>query len=82
MDSRVQEHHDRETLVSNLNEELTFESLDQPDVQIFVVNRSFLVSIFTVTSSPDESNNWASRTGHAINTEALREDAVTGAPFF
>ncbi|KAL5962599.1 Ral GTPase-activating protein subunit alpha-2 [Taenia solium] len=76
MDSRVQEHHDRETFVTNIDE-LTFESLDQPDVQIFVVNRSFLVSIFTVASSPGESNSWASRTGHAINTEALREDTVT-----
>ncbi|KAL5111794.1 Ral GTPase-activating protein subunit alpha-2 [Taenia crassiceps] len=77
MDSRVQEHHDRKALVGDLNEELTFESLDQPDVQIFVVNRSFLVSIFTVASSHGESNNWASRTGHAITTEALGEDAVT-----
>ncbi|VDK36854.1 unnamed protein product [Taenia asiatica] len=76
MDSRVQEHHDRETFVSN-TDELTFESLDQPDVQTFVVNRSFLVSIFTVASSPGESNSWASRTGHAINTEALKEDTVT-----
>nr|CDS16003.1 ral GTPase activating protein subunit [Echinococcus granulosus] len=77
LDSRVQEHHDRKTTVSNADEELTFESFDQPDVQIFVVNRSFLVSIFTVTSSPDKSNNWASGTGHAVNTEAFREDVAT-----
>ncbi|VDM17756.1 unnamed protein product [Hydatigera taeniaeformis] len=75
-DSRVQEHHDRTMIIGNVEEELTFESFDQPDVQIFVVNRSFLVSIFTVAST-DESNNWASRTGHAVNAETLKEDAVT-----
>ncbi|KAM7541229.1 hypothetical protein Aperf_G00000034673 [Anoplocephala perfoliata] len=57
LDSQIQEHHDRRlvNVCDNNNEELTFESVDQPDVQMFVINRSFLLSILTVEASDSNS---------------------------
>uniref|UniRef100_A0A5K3F3Z6 Rap-GAP domain-containing protein n=1 Tax=Mesocestoides corti TaxID=53468 RepID=A0A5K3F3Z6_MESCO len=77
IDSHVQEHHNRVIDPNSLAEELTFDYIDQPNVQIFVVNRSFLVSLFTVDSLSTKANSLACRTDQVINSELLLEDTVT-----
>lgn len=77
MDSRVQEHHDRKVDADNVYDELTLEFFEQHNVQIFVVNRSFLVSVSTMNSS-EEPNNWSSSTAHTVKSNVLRENVATG----
>ncbi|VUZ46312.1 unnamed protein product [Hymenolepis diminuta] len=78
LDSLIQEHHDRKVTGFLDNEELSFESVDQPDVQMFVINRSFLLSVLAVDSTSTScSGDRATKTHHTSNDDALREEIVT-----
>lgn len=82
LDSLIQEHHDRKLAGLLDNEELSFESVDQPDVQMFVINRSFLLSVLAVdATSTSRSSDRATKTHHTLNDDALREEIVTGRVF-
>nr|CDS32262.1 ral GTPase activating protein subunit [Hymenolepis microstoma] len=78
LDSLIQEHHGRMLAGVLDNEELSFESVDQPDVQMFVINRSFLLSILAVEpTNTDRLSDSVMKTHHLLNNGALREEVVT-----
>ncbi|KAM3185048.1 hypothetical protein ACTXT7_007148 [Hymenolepis weldensis] len=78
LDSLIQEHHDRKLTGLLDNEELSFESVNQPDVQMFIINHSFLLSVLAVdTTNTSRSSDRTTRTHHTLNNDALREEIVT-----
>lgn len=77
IESVVQEHHDG--TISGV--ELTTANFEQPNTQIFVINRSYLVSMFSLDRRPpimdQEPSSWASRTRHAVCSNLIFPSSAT-----
>ncbi|VDN38241.1 unnamed protein product [Dibothriocephalus latus] len=92
INSLVQEHHDRAELeplkmqpsMLDAPDDLSDKAFELPNLQIFVLNRSFLVSVLTIRrpeadlSLTDSAiREWAARAPHFISTDLLPEAVVT-----